>query len=233
MADPTVSITDLRIDGQAVVFIVDFTGDPEVVAASDLYIYDATHDLKKYDELGKWPLSQVHQHTGHYEITAKDLPDGDYAAWIKSYLTVDDPATGVPTYPAEETKGVSFLVGRGRVYASSEEAHAEDEGNAVVHLSNLRLNGTWVEFDMENKATHDVSVDHGIMLHKPDGSIQEIEGREIVNASATQAAHHLLPEALPDGSYAVTATASVEGRKALDMADLKFEIHDGAITVVP
>jgi hypothetical protein len=64
MADPTISITDLRIEDQAVVFTIEFTGAPELEGQSYLSIYDASTPSKSEDELYRAPLSDVQQHTG-------------------------------------------------------------------------------------------------------------------------------------------------------------------------
>jgi hypothetical protein len=235
MADPTISITDLLIDGQAVVFTIDFTGAPELDAQSYLRIYDSSTELRKEQELYRALLSEVNQHSGTYDLPGGDLGDGDFTVWIEAHLWERDPESRSGMAVANETKGVSFLVGRGRVYPSSEAAPAIDAEN-VIKIENLRLEGTWVVFDLVNSADHDVSVDHWIRfgrLEEEDDEFPAMKGREVVNAKATQSAHHLLPEALPDGSYAVYAHSQVEGAPYEDLVGLNFQAHGGALTVGP
>jgi hypothetical protein len=233
MADPTISITDLRVDGQAVVFTIDFTGAPELEAESYLRIYDSSTEMKKEQELYRGPLNDVHQHSGTYDLPAGELGDGDFAVWVEAHLWERDPESRSGMSVAHETKGVSFLVGRGRVYPSTEAAPAIDAEN-VITIENLRLEGTWVVFDLVNSADHDVSVDHSIHFGlSEEDEFQEMKGREVVNAKATQSAHYLLPEALPDGSYTVVANSQIEGAYGDDSDSLDFQAHGGALTVVP
>jgi hypothetical protein len=233
MADPTISISDLRIDGQSVVFTIDFTGAPELEATSHLRIYDSSSEMKKEEELYRAPLSDVHQHSGTYDLPAGTLGDGDFTVWVEANLWERDPESRSGMSVADASKGVSFLVGRGRVYPSSEAAPAID-AETVITIENLRLEGTWVVFDLVNSADHDVSVDHLIRFGlTEEDELQEMKGREVVNTKATQAAHYLLPEALPDGSYSVYAHAQVEGARGEDLARLDFLAHGGSLTVVP
>ena len=120
MADPTISITDLRVEGQAAVFTIDFTGAPELEAESHLRIYDAATQMRKEDELYRASLSDVHQHSGSWDLPADELEDGDFTAWIEAYLWERNADGGRAV--ASERKGVSFLVGRGQVYPSTEAA---------------------------------------------------------------------------------------------------------------
>jgi hypothetical protein len=233
MADPTISITDLRIDGQAAVFTIDFTGAPELEAESYLRIYDSSTEMKKEQELYRALLSDVDQHSGTYDLPAGDLGDGDFTVWVEAHLWKRDPESRSGMSVAHDTKGVSFLVGRGRVYPSAEAAPAIDAAN-VIMIENLRLEGTWVVFDLVNSADHDVSVDHSIRFGRwEEEEFQEMKGRELVNAKATQSAHYLLPEALPDASYTVVASSQIEGAQSESSDSLDFQAHGGALTVVP
>jgi hypothetical protein len=233
VADPTISITEFRIDGQTVVFSIDFTGPPDAIAESNMYVYDATSELKKYDELWKGPISESHQHAGHYDLPASTLPDGDYAVWIRAWVSTHDASSGLDMVATEGTEGLSFLVGRHHVYASAEEAHADDPGKVKVSIAHLRLEGTWVIFDLVNAAAYDVSVDHSIGVYRDGSSFHNAAGRELVNGNTTQSAHHLLPEEIPDGSYSVSAYVQVEGAQEQTFEELQFQAHDGALTVIP
>ena len=232
MADPTITISDLRVDGQAAVFTIDFTGAPELEAESYLKIYDAATQVRKEEELYRAHLSDVHQHSGSWDLPADELEDGDFTAWIEAYLWERDAEGGRAV--ANERKGVSFLVARGQVYPSTEAAPPIDARN-VIMIENVRLEGTWVVFDLVNSADHDVTVEHSILFGRPaeDENFQEMKGREVVNGKATQSAHYLLPEDLADGKYTVYANSQIHGASGGLTDGLDFVAHDGILTVVP
>ena len=102
-------------------------------------------------------------------------------------------------------------------------------------IENMRLEGTWVVFDLVNSAEHDVTVEHSILFGRPaeEDEFKEMKGREVVNGKATQSAHHLLPDALPDGSYTVYANSRIDGARGEYTVGLEFQAQGGALTVVP
>lgn len=232
MAD-TVEITELRVAGQAAEFAVQFGGDPTAKAMTWIEIYDSTESLVKHEVLYEAPLSQANAHGGSYDLPAAQLDDGDYTVWLRCQLQAADGADGMPGMLLKDASaGVSFLVGRHHVYPSGEQAHERD-GTTSVELANLRLEGTWVVFDMVNSAAHDVSVDHELGVWDGSSYVHNATGRELVNQKATQQGHHLLPEQLADGTYSIQVTAQVEGANGIRFAEIDVESYGGALTVVP
>ena len=233
MADPAINIEQLLLNDQSATVKVTFTGPPDATGTSTLKIYDASQVEKWSLELYSEVLGTIWQHEANIDLPIADLADGDYGLWVFASLEGPTPADGYGGEPlADKSEGVSFLVGRGRAYRSGEAVHPL-EGEFPVVIDAVRLEGTWVVIDMKNSANHDVPVRHRISLMLDSSEVHTAHGEELVNANVTQQAHHLLPESLADGSYALWSYVQAEGVAGESEVVTWFEVHDGAITLTP
>jgi hypothetical protein len=203
MATPSATIADLRIDDQAVAFSVTVDGPEGSKGKGDLIIYDAAGTERSRTDLGELTAGQ--KWDAWMELPVQSLGDGDYAAWV--FVVTDGPDG---TFGTNDEKGISFLVGRGRVYPSH-EGTPKREITEPPALSPLRLEGSWVVFDMTNSQAYDVPVTHTFMIGQENGRFQEFHGTELLQAKATQQGHYLLPADLADGKYLATVGVQVEG----------------------
>jgi len=129
-------------------------------------------------------------------------------------------------------QGISFLVGRGHIFPSS-EAPDERTHQAAPGLSFLRLEGTWIVFDMINHESFDVEVVHEFTVSDMvPTDVATMHGRELVRAGATQQGHYLLPDTLADGKYLVEVLANAEGSDLSAMAMAEIEVDGTAVTLV-
>lgn len=233
MADPTIAIEHVRLDDQSASAKVTFTGPPDAVGTSRLAIYDASSVEVWSLELYSAPLGEIHEHDATISLPIADLGDGDFGLWVFATIEAATPPGGYGGEPlAEKSEGVTFLVGRGRAYRSGEALH-ELSHEFPVTIGNVRLEGTWVVIDMVNAVDHDVPVRHKITLSLDSTDVHTAEGEELVNAKTTQQAHHLLPESLADGSYALWSDVQAEGIAGSSVVITGLEVHGGAITVTP
>jgi hypothetical protein len=112
MGGPSLKITDLRIEDQTVAFGVSI--DPaEITGYGMMEVYNAAGDRLSGTDLGAFTSGQV------WNLPLDpggELADGDFAAWVK--VNAEDPYHAV----GFDEKGISFLVGRGRIFPSREFA---------------------------------------------------------------------------------------------------------------
>lgn len=202
-ANVTPTISDMRIENQMLAFTLTVTGDTDGVAEPFMRVFDAAGNERQRADLGKMLAGQTWQ-------ASLDLPhgleDGDYGVWIS--VTTKNAAEEMGNFTEQ---GLSFLVGRGHVYPSTEAADKRGF-TAPPKLSALRLEGSWIVFDMTNSEQYDIEVRHEMFIGRENmNDQQKFHGEELVRAGATQQAHYLLPDALPDGQYYVGVTIQTEG----------------------
>jgi hypothetical protein len=160
------------------------------------------------------------------DIPVHKLPDGDYGAWIFVNTKAGDGTSG----PQAES-GVSFLVGRGRVYPSREQAD-EPTQHMAPGLSPIRLEGSWIVFDMTNHEAFDVEVDHELSVSTRDlTNEQKFQGRELVRAGAVQQGHYLLPDDLSDGKWMVSVTLQLAGSNGGALTIAYVDVAGGVLTL--
>lgn len=225
MATASASITNLRIEGQALAFTLAVDGDEGGFAEAMLIVYDASGNERERTDLGKMATGQSWDAV--LDLPAATLDDGDYGAWVYATATTADNQFGTG---AEQ--GVSFLVGRNHVYPSTEHADKRTF-TAPPTLSTLRLEGTWMVFDMTSHETYDVEVFHEFAIGIQDsGDFQIFHGEELLRAGATQQGHYLLPDNLADGRYLAIVTIQNEGSDYVAPAVSGLQVDGGVITVL-
>ena len=215
MADPSISITDLRVDGQAAVFTIDFTGAPELEAESYLRIYDAaTRDAERRRSCTAPRSATSDQHSGSCDLPADEL-ERRRLHRAGSRRTC---GSGMPTRRemsvAMRAEG-RVVPGRTRAGVPVDRGRARHRrGRTPIMIENMQARrnvGRLRPRQQRRARRHRRALDP---LRSPDGGrrrFKEMKGREVVNGKATQSAHHLLPEALPDGSYTVYANSRIDG----------------------
>jgi hypothetical protein len=225
MATVAATLTNVRIDDQSIAFTLDVSGDPGGTASAYLFIYDAAGTERERTELGSMSVGQTWE--AHLDLPVSKLEDGDYGAWVDVLTKAADGQDG--TFARE---GVAFLVGRGRVYPSHEHVDQRSFDDPPT-LSPLRLEGSWLVFDMTSTAKHDVEVLHRMAIAIAEsGNAQEFHGQELLRAGATQQAHYLLPEHLEDGRYVVAVSAQNEGSDYPSVGVLELQVSGGVVTVI-
>lgn len=219
------TITNLRIADQALAFTLTVTGDAGGFAEPMMYVYDAAGSERERTNLGRMEVGQTWE--ALLDLPATTVGDGDFGAWIDVLTTAADGQMG----PLAR-EGIGFLVGRGRVYPSRE--HVDDRTfDTPPTLSPLRLEGTWIVFDMTSTAQHDVEVIHQLAVGiENSGNFQSFHGQELLRAGATQQAHYLLPDQLADGKYIVSVTAKNEGSDFPAAGYAEFQVNGGVITLL-
>jgi hypothetical protein len=227
VATVNATITGLRVEDQALAFTVDIAGDPGGAVKAAMAIYDASGAERQRTELGVMAVGD--SWNALLDLPVSSLEDGDYGAWVQ-VLTTSTVDEGVHTYVDE---GISFLVARGRIYPSSEQA-TERAFTQPPTLSPLRLEGTWIVFDMTNNEAFDVEADHkfSIGLLNTHG-LQEFQGSELLKAGATQQGHYLLPEGLADGQYLVAVTLKAAGSDYPLVEPAAIQVDGNIVTVIP
>ncbi len=225
MATTTATVTKLRVDDQAIAFTITIEGPPDAKGEGTMIIYDATGTERSRTDLGALTADQSWD--VWLEVPVASLGDGDFYARV---IIVTETSVGESGGTANE--GVSFLVGRGRVYPSTE--HAPDLGHASPPtVSPLRLEGSWVVFDMTNPEAYDLAVTHEFMVGQQGGTFQTFRGAELLPVGATQQGHYLLPEDLLDGKYMLLVSVQTEG-SAFPATSLAYILLEGGIvTMVP
>ena len=114
MATASATITNLRIDGQALAFTLAVDGNEGDYAEAMMLIYDAAGSERERTDLGTMAAGQSWDAV--LDLPAATLDDGDYGAWVfVSVTSADNLGRGTE-------QGVSFLVGRNHVYPSTEHA---------------------------------------------------------------------------------------------------------------
>ena len=220
----TATITNLRIEGQSLAFNVSIGGDPGGQASAFMFIYDAAGTERLRSDLGSMVVGDSWDSA--IDLPAATLGDGDYGAWVNVLTKTADDQFG-PT--AEQ--GVSFLVGRGQIYPSREHADQRTFTTPPT-LSPLRLEGTWVVFDMTNGEHFDLEVAHQLSIGQENvGVLRTFHGQELVRAGATQQGHYLLPDDLADGRYYVTVELRNEGSDFPVAGLAEIQIDGTAITL--
>ena len=152
-----------------------------------MVVYDAAGTDRQRTELGTMASGQSWQ--ASLDLPASTLDDGDYGVWVFVTAGTAHNMAG----PAVQ-EGVGFLIGRGRVYPSREQVDQRTFTTPPT-LSPLRLEGSWIVFDMTNHETFDIEVSHEFAISL-EGSVdpQKFRGLELVRAEATQHGHYLLPD---------------------------------------
>ncbi|MEP7048692.1 MAG: hypothetical protein ABI949_18525 [Ilumatobacteraceae bacterium] len=226
MATASATITNLRIDGQTLAFTLAVTGDQGGHAELTMLVYDAAGNERERSDLGRMAVGETWE--AALDLPAGSLDDGDYGAWIYAATKTADDEFG---QSAEQ--GVSFLVGRNHIYPSSEHVDQRTSTTPPT-LSPLRLEGTWIVFDMTSNETYDVEILHefGIGI-VGSGEQQVFHGTELLRAGATQQAHYLLPDDLADGRYLAVVTIQNEGSDLVAPAVAGLQVDGSVITVVP
>jgi hypothetical protein len=226
MATVNATITNMRIDDQALALHIAIDGDPGGIASAMMYIYDAAGTELSRSGLG--PMEVGQQWDARLDMAVATHGDGDYAVWVEiDTATVDEQPGPVVR------QGISFLVGGGRIYPSREPA---DERRAAVPptVSPLRLEENWVVFDMTNHEAFDVEVAHDFAFALVgSGNYQRLSGQELVRAGATQQAHYLLPAGLADGRYEGYVHAGRAGSDDSAMKHIEFQVEGTTITQIP
>lgn len=236
MPDLSVAIDHIEIKDQQVSYAISFAGTTtdaaKPAAAVSVKVYDASgterwnHDEQVADGFLGTPQQWE-------TALPTDLEDGDYAAWVWAWLWDDagDDLTLGPDDQKTASQGVSFLVGRGRIYASTEAVAARNGGDEI-EVGDPRLQGTWVITDVKNKATYDVPTAHSLIVFV-DADQLEVKGEELVQAGATQQLNHLLPDDLPDGNHPAMVSVRPEGSDVDLMKTLRIEKHGDVVALVP
>jgi hypothetical protein len=226
MATVSATITHLRIEGQALAFTLAVDGNEGDFAEVMMIVYDAAGSERERTELGTMLAGQSWDAV--LDLPAATLDDGDYGAWVYATTTAADGQFG---HGAEA--GVSFLVGRNHIYPSTEHADKRTFTTPPT-LSPLRLEGTWIVFDMTSQETFDVEVHHEFAIGIEESSDQQLfHGTELLRAGATQQGHYLLPENLADGRYLAIVTIQNEGSDYIAPAISALQVDAGVITVIP
>jgi hypothetical protein len=228
MATVSATITNLRIEGQALAFTLAVDGDEGDYAEAMMVVYDASGTERERTDLGKMAAGQAWGAT--LDLPAARLEDGDYGAWI--FATTTKAADN--EYGTTAEQGVSFLVGRNHIYPSSEHVDKLTFTTPPT-LSPLRLEGTWIVFDMTSYETYDVEVYHEFSIGiQGSGDLQTFHGEELLRAGATQQGHYLLPDNLADGRYLAVVTIQNEGSEYVGPPAVANLLVDGTvITVLP
>ena len=190
-----------------------------------MVVYDAAGTDRQRTELGTMASGQSWQ--ASLDLPASTLDDGDYGVWVFVTAGTAHNMAG----PAVQ-EGVGFLIGRGRVYPSREHVDQRTFTTPPT-LSPLRLEGSWIVFDMTNHETFDIEVSHEFAISL-EGSVdpQKFRGLELVRAEATQHGHYLLPDHLAGGRYLVSVTLQNEGSDLVDPASANIQVDGDVITLV-
>jgi hypothetical protein len=223
--DASATISELRIEEQGVAFRVTVDGPPGTTGKGTMIIYDASGVERSRTDLTDLAAGQSWD--TWLEVRGESLGDGDFAAWV---IVVTDTADG--SFGKNDEKGVSFMVGRGRVYPSQEVAHAIEHATPPT-ISPLRLEGSWVVFDMTNPETYDLPVAHELMIGQEGGTFQTLKGTELLQAQATQQAHYLLPADLVNGKYLIAVSVTVAGSYFPNLGLAYILVDGGVITLLP
>ena len=224
MATVDATINDLRLEGQALVCTITLTGDAGGYGNAMMLVYDGSGVEHGRTDLGSMWVGQPWD--ANLDLP-HSLPDGDYGAWIYVNPTASDGQAG-----QQVQQGISFLVGRGHIFPST-EAPDERTHQPAPAISFLRLEGTWIVFDMINHESFDVEVVHELTISDMvPTDVAKMNGRELVRAGATQQAHYLLPDTLADGKYLVDVMVSAEGSDRSTMGMAEIEVDGAAVTLV-
>jgi hypothetical protein len=225
MATVEAVLTDLRVQDQTLAFSLAVTGDAGGTVAPMMVVYDAAGTERDRTDLGTMDAGQTWE--ASLDLPVAKLEDGDYGAWVFITTTASDGQTG----PYVE-QGISFLVGRGRVYPSGEHPD-KPVFNTPPTLSAPRLEGSWVVFDMTNHETFDVEVYHQMAIGIAEsGNMQTFHGQELLRATATQQGHYLLPEDLADGRYLILITVQDEGSSYEAPGVAEIQVNGTVVTLL-
>jgi hypothetical protein len=224
MATASATITNLRIEGQALAFTLAVDGNEGDFVDAMTIVYDAAGNERERTELGTVAAGQSWD--ALLDLPAATLDDGDYGAWVYASMTSSD------NLGRGAEAGVSFLVGRNHIYPSTEHADKRTFTTPPT-LSTLRLEGSWIVFDMTSHETFDVEVYHEFGIGIEDSGDQQLfHGTELLRAGATQQGHYLLPENLADGRYLAVVTIQNEGSDYIAPAISSLQVDGGVFTVV-
>jgi hypothetical protein len=225
VANVSATISDLKIQDQQLLGRVSVVGDSGGYGDALMVVYDAGGTERHRTDLGKLEAGQQWDLT--LDVLGGGLEDGDYGAWIYLSLTAADSSAGRGV-----EQGVSFLVGRGEVYPSREAADRRHFENPV-EPSNLRLEGSWIVFDMKNTAGFDVEVAHSLQIANDTTTPHRANGEELVRAGATQQGHYLLPDQMADGRYDVSVVVQAQGSDLQLPVAISIDLNQGVVTVAP
>ena len=223
MAQLSATISDLRIHDQQLLGRISVDGASGGYGEATLVVYDAGGTERHRTDLGKMQAGQPWDL--QLDVEGGGLEDGDYAAWIWVVL---HPADG--SFGDVVEKGVSFLVGRGEVYPSREAVDKRRFDN-TVEASTVRLEGSWIVFDMKNNAKYDVEVTHSFAIINEGTTPHTANGEELLRAGATQQGHYLLPEQMADGRYLISVVVQPQGSDAQNLIGIYVDVDAGVVTV--
>jgi len=222
MAALQATISGLQITDQQLICKVNVDG---ANASAMMIVYDAGGTERARTDLGTMEAGQSWDLT--LDVLGGGLEDGDYGAWIYVF-----PVAGEGTTGNGAEQGVSFLVGRGEVYPSREAADKR-HFDTPVECSNLRLEGSWVVFDMKNTSKVDVEAAHSLMITNGTAAVHHANGEELVRAGATQQGHYLLPEQMENGRYTAVVVVQAQGSDAQVPALMNIDVDDNVVTIAP
>jgi hypothetical protein len=225
MAGVTATISELRIENQQLHGTVSVDGDPGGVGVAVLAVYDAAGAQRFQSDLGNLAVGESWDL--HLDVEGGSLEDGDYGAWI--FVTLLD-TDGAPVEDVQS--GVSFLVGRGEVYPSREAVDERRHDDDPVQASNLRIEGSWIVFDMTNPMQYDVEVAHELSITKEFDQVHRAQGEELVRAGGTHQGHYILPERMADGRYSVMVIVQAKGGDYQSLIDINVDVNQEVVTVV-
>lgn len=226
MATVNATITDMRIDDQALVLHIAIDGDPGGFAQPMMFIYDAAGTELTRNLLG--PMTTGQKWDARLDMAVATLHDGDYAVWVQIETATADEQAG----PVVQ-QGISFLVGGGRIHPSREHVDERRAANPPT-VSPLRLEGNWVVFDMTNHEAFDVGAAHDLAFSLVGtANVHRFKGQELLRAGATQQGHYLLPADLADGHYEGFVHVRREGSDDSAMSHIEFQVEGTTITQLP
>ena len=186
MATIAATITNLsNREPESLAFSLAVTGDAGGQATATMMVYDAAGTERERTDLGTMAVDESWD--ANLDLPGSTLGDGDYGAWVYVGTTAAD---GQPGPVAQE--GVSFLVGRGQIYPSQEHADKR-QFTTPPTLSRMRLEGSWVVFDMTNNDTSDLEVYHQFAVGAAESNDHQMfERSRAASARRRHAARPLL-----------------------------------------
>lgn len=226
MATTSATIDNLRIEGQSLAFTLSVVGDAGGYADVMTIVYDAAGGERANKEHGRLDAGQSWD--AYLDLPAATLDDGDYGAWVFAFAVTADDKSG-----DSAQQGISFLVARNYIYPSNERPDTPTFSEPPT-LSPLRLEGTWIVFDMKNNEEYDVSVVHELSIGiKDSGDAQWFQGEELLRASATHQGHYLLPDNLVDGRYLAMVAVRKEGSDLSAAEVTEIQVDGTVLTLMP
>ena len=228
MADkPIAKFESMRIQDQQLAFSLTIVGAQGAYGEAQMAVYNAAGAYLGGSTLGRFEAGQPWTAALDIAGSAKD-GDGDYAAWVTVTLTDEN-----GDYVGLTEEGVSFLVGRGHIYPTTEKPGAIGMDD-LPEMGPLRLEGDWAVADIKNPHAYDIPITHQLMVFAAgDSLVHHAKGQELLQSKATQQLHHLMPNGLANGTYSLFMGANVDGVHGDIISTARVEVQDGQITVLP